>query len=89
MPFQVDVETNAGTIVTSASGAGIFAATKKKLLTFVHLDVVGWHAEVTSVSGQTVNFQLRGAGLSGGPLIGPTTAQTLGPGSITAWEVGT
>lgn len=88
MPYQIDFETNASAITTTATGAGVFAVTKKKLLTSVLLKVQAWEAYVTSIVGQTVNFQLYGGGSVGGILAGATATVTIPAGALTAWEVG-
>lgn len=76
-----ETETNAAAIVTSAAGVGSFTSTKLRDLVDASVEVAGYVAVVTSVSGQVITFQLYQTGSAvSTPLLAPTSAVTIAIG---------
>lgn len=88
MPYIVEYEKNAATVTTSATGTGSVAATKLSQLAAAIIQTPGYVAQVTSVSGQTINFSLYQQSAATGALTAPATAVTFDPGTIQILEIG-
>ncbi len=74
-------ETNASAITTNASGAGSFTS-GFRIVKNATLQVPGYVAVVTGVSGNTINFQLYQQSAATGALTEPTAAVTISAGSL-------
>lgn len=88
MPYIVEYEKNAATVTTSATGTGSFNVTKLSQLAAAIIQTPGYVAQVTSVSGQTINFSLYQQSATTGALTAPTSAVSFAPGSISIVEIG-
>jgi hypothetical protein len=76
-------ETNATAITTNASGAGTFTS-GFRLVKNATIQVPGYVAVVTGVSGNTISFQLYEQSAATGALTEPTMPVTISAGSLTS-----
>lgn len=85
--YMFKTETNSAAITTSASGAGSFSSSLRLVKDAV-LQVPGYVAYVTGISGNTINFQLYQQSAATGALTAPAAAVTISAGSLIATEWG-
>jgi hypothetical protein len=76
-------ETNATAITTTTSGAGTFTS-GFRLVKNATIQVPGYVAVVTGVSGNTISFQLYQQSAATGALTAPSAAVTISAGSLTS-----
>ncbi len=88
MKLRYAFEKNAGTITTSATGAGTVNATKLQQVAYAHLDAPGYVITVTSISGQAISFQVKQSAGTTSALANPTAAVSFDPGTISILEYG-
>lgn len=81
-------EQNTGTLTTSATGAGVFTATKLRSVAFAIIKAPGYMVVEGSISGQDINFQIYQQSGTIGALVAPTAAVAFDPGTINVVEFG-